>query len=160
MIHSYRSICCVSLVFVIILTVGCRSSRSGTARSERVVNTHTQLHRDSTNFQAQFAAYLQRMETDMHIRILEFFPPVSGDSAANPSLKSVTDISFAQKESRDSLREESRLVHASDSVFEQSSLREKTYDTYRVKKSPWYQPFLPYFVLAFFGVLYSFFKKK
>ena len=83
------------VLFILLLIVGCRSSRSGTSHSDIETNHLKETRTDSLDFKRKFARYLHEQESDLIVRIVEFFPPEPGDTASHGPVKSVTDIDLS-----------------------------------------------------------------
>ena len=135
------------VLFMLLLIVGCRSSRSGTSHSDIETNHLKETRTDSLDFKGKFARYLHEQESDLTVRIVEFFPPKPGDTASHGPVKSVTDIDLSSKSKSDSIINETQLTLTCDT-------------TYQVKQVPWYHPFLPYLVLIFLATLIHYLRRK
>ncbi|WP_044271610.1 hypothetical protein [Bacteroides timonensis] len=148
------------VLFTLLLIVGCRSSRSGTSHSDIETNHLKETRTDSLDFKGKFARYLHEQESDLTVRIVEFFPPEPGDTASHGPVKSVTDIDLSSKSKSDSTINETQLTLTCDTTSEQFHETETVDTTYQVKQVPWYQPFLPYLVLIFLATLIHYLRRK
>lgn len=148
------------VLFMLFLVVGCRSSRSGTSHSDIETIHLKETRKDSIDFNAKFASYLHKQESNLAVRIVEYFPPEPGDTASHGPVKSVTDIDLSSKSKSDSIINETQLTLTCDTTSEQFHETETVDTTYQVKQVPWYQPFLPYLVLIFLTTLIHYFRRK
>ena len=148
------------VLFILLLVVGCRSSRSGTSHSDIETNHLKETRKDSIDFNAKFASYLHEQESNLAVRIVEFFPPEPGDTASHGPVKSVTNIDLSSKNKSDSTIHQKQFTASSDTVSEQSHEIVKTETTYQVKSPPWYEPFIPYLVLALLATIIYYFRRK
>lgn len=148
------------VLFMLFLVVGCRSSRSGTSHSDIETNHLKETRKDSIDFNAMFARYLHEQESNLAIRIVEFFPPEPDDTASHGPVKSVTDIDLSSKSKSDSTINQKQFTTSSDTTSEHSHEIVKTETTYQVKSQPWYEPFIPYLVLIFLATIIYYFRRK
>ncbi len=148
------------VLFILLLIVGCRSSRSGTSHSDIETNHLKETRKDSIDFNAKFASYLQEQESNLIVRIVEFFPPEAGDTASHGPVKSVTDIDLSSKSKSDSTINHKQFTASSDTTSEQSHEIVKAETTYQVKAQPWYEPFIPYLVLILLATIIYYFRRK
>lgn len=148
------------VLFMSLLIVGCRSSRSGTSHSEIETDYLKTSRSDSIDFRERFAHYLSEQESNLHARIIEFYPPIPDDTASHGPVKSITDLDFSSKNKADSVIEEKQLTCSSDTTSIQAQEKKKEYATYQIKKIPWYQPFIPYLILAILATILYYFRKK
>lgn len=148
------------VLFILLLIVGCRSSRSGTSHSD-VQTTHLkETWKDSIDFNAKFARYLHEQESNLAVRIVEYFPPETGDTASHGPVKSVTDIDLSSKSKSDSTISQKQFIASSDTTSEQSHEIAKAETTYQVKAQSWYEPFIPYLVLILLATIIYYFRRK
>lgn len=148
------------VLFILLLIVGCRSSRSGTSRSDIKTDHLKETRKDSIDFNAKFARYLREQESDLSVRIVEYFPPEPGDTASHGPVKSVTDIGLSSKSKSDSTINQKQFIASSDTTSEQSHEIVKAETTYQVKAQPWYEPFIPYLVLILLVTIIYYFRRK
>lgn len=148
------------LLFILLLVVGCRSSRSGISRSDIETDHLKETRKDSIDFNAKFARYLHEQESDLAVRIVEYFPPEPGDTASHGPVKSVTNIGLSSKIKSDSTVNQKQFTASSDTTSEQSHEMVETETAYQVKSQPWYEPFIPYLVLALLTTIIYYFRRK
>lgn len=148
------------VLFILLLVVGCRSSRSGTSRSDIETDHLKETRRDSIDFNAKFARYLHEQESNLAVRIVEYFPPEPGDTASHGPVKSVTDIGLFSKSKSDSTINQKQITASSDTTSEQSHEMVEAETTYQVKSPPWYEPFIPYLVLTLLATIIYYFRRK
>lgn len=148
------------VLFILLLIVGCRSSRSGTSHSDVQTNHLKETRKDSIDFNAKFARYLHEQESNLAVRIVEYFPPEPGDTASHGPVKSVTDIDLSSKSKSDSTISQKQFIASSDTTSEQSHEIVKAETTYQVKVQSWYEPFIPYLVLILLATIIYYFRRK
>lgn len=148
------------VLFILLLIVGCRSLRSGTSHSDIETNHLKETRKDSIDFNAKFARYLHEQESNLAVRIVEYFPPEPGDTASHGPVKSVTDIDLSSKSKSDSTISQKQFIASSDTTSEQFHEIVKAETTYQVKAQPWYEPFIPYLVLALLATIIYYFRRK
>ena len=152
--------CFFFVLFLSFLIVGCRSSRSGTSHSEAETNYLKETRRDSIDYRKMFARYLAEQESRLRARVIEFYPPELGDTTNHGAVKSVTNFDFSFKSKSDSIIEEKQLTYHSDTTSMMGHQQKKEDTTYQIKQFPWYQPFLPYFIVAILALILYYFRKK
>lgn len=152
--------CFFFVSFLSILIVGCRSSRSGSSHSELEASSIKESRNDSTDFKEKFAQYLAEQESNLKVRVIRFYPPEPGDTTTHGAVESVTDIDLSSKIKSDSTVTERQLTVVSDTTFEQSYEKTEADTTYQIKPIPWYQPFVPYLVLAFIATIIYYLRRK
>ncbi len=153
--------CLLSILFISFLVVGCRSSRSGSSHSELEITDLQESRHDSTDFKSKFARYLSEKQSHFTAQITEYFPPEPGDSAAHGAVKSVTNIDLSSTSKSDSAVSKKQITNTSDTTSRDTHKQEVQNTTYQVKQAPWYEPFIPYFVLGLlFTVIYYLRRKK
>lgn len=148
------------VLFMSFLIVGCRSSRSGASHSEVATDYFNETRSDSTDFKEKFAHYLSEQESNLRARIIEFYPPEPGDTATHGPVKSITDLDLSSLNKTDSVVGEKRISFKSDTTSSRLQEIKKEDTTYKVKQMPWYEPFIPYFILAILAVILYYFRKK
>lgn len=131
------------VLFMLFLVVGCRSSRSGIAHSDIETNHLKETRKDSIDFNAMFARYLHEQESNLAVRIVEYFPPEPDDTASHGPVKSVTDIDLSSKSKSDSTKQPETVYHQFRYYLGASHEIVKTETTYQVKSQPWYEPSFP-----------------
>lgn len=149
------------VLFLSLLVVGCRSSRSGTSSSQLETSTLIETRSDSTDFKEKFTRYLSGQESSLKLRVIEFYPPEAGDTAKHGPVKSITDIEQSVKDSSDSLIGEKHLTIRADTTTGKTTIESKETSTYQVEPVPWYEPFIPYIAFAIlFAAIYYFRRKE
>lgn len=152
--------CFFFVLFLPFLIAGCRSSRSGVSHSELETNYLKESRGDSIDFRKMFARYLAEQESRLRARVIEYYPPEPGDTANHGAVKSVTNLDFSSKSKSDSIIEEKQLTYHSDTTSLKGHQQKEENTTYKIKQLPWYQPFIPYFIVAILAVILYYFRKK
>lgn len=142
------------------LVAGCRSSRSGSSHSEVDIQYLKENKHNSVDFKNKLTRKLIEQDAQLRARIIEFYPPNSKDTTRHGPVKSITDLDFSSTSKVDSTVGEKQLICSSDTASEQLIEIKKDDTTYQIKHIPWYQPFIPYLVLAFITVIFYHFRKK
>lgn len=137
------------ILLFILLCAGCRSSRTSSSHTTTESDELFQSRHDSTNFTEKFARYLQEQESNLAIRVVKYYKPTLGDTAAHGAIESVTDLGFTSKSNSDSAINEKSLTATSDTTSNQSKKKEEVKTTLDITPVPWYEPFIPYAALAF-----------
>jgi hypothetical protein len=146
------------MLVISILVVGCRSSRSGTSHSELDTNTIVEAGSDSVDFRKKFAHYLSQQESNLKLRIIEYYP---GDTANHGAVKSMTEIDLSHKTNSDSIIKEQQVTVISDTASINNKTRIAEENIYKIKQHSWYEPFIPYLGLALLGYfIYRIRRKK
>lgn len=149
--NSFRNLFVV--VFILLLVVGCGSSRSGTSHSNIETNHLKETRSDSVDFKEKFAHYLNEKESNLSVRIVEFYPPEPGDTQPHGSIKSVTDLDLSSKNKSDSTIKQKQITISSETISEKTNEKTVVDTTYQVQSTPWYQPFIPYLVFVLIASL-------
>lgn len=156
-----RLIYCLFVLFMLsFLTAGCRSSRSGASHSEINAQYLRETRNDSVDFRERFARKLSEQEARLRGQVIEFYPPLPGDTAERGPIKSITDFDFSSTDISDSVVVDRHIACSSDTTSERLMGNKKEYGVYQIKPLPWYQPFIPYLVLAFIAVIIYYFRKR
>lgn len=140
------------LVLLIFLCAGCRSSCTGSSHIETESDRLDQSRSDSINFTDKFAKYLHNQESNLDIHIVKFYPPAPGDTASHGAIESVTDLNLNNKKTSDSTVHQKNLTVTSDTTSNHLNEESEELTTLAIKTTPWYEPFIPYFVL---GLLFT-----
>nr|DAJ56292.1 MAG TPA: hypothetical protein [Caudoviricetes sp.] len=152
--------CLLSILFISFLVVGCRSSRSGSSHSELEITDLQESRHDSTDFKSKFARYLSEQKSNFKVQVVEYFPPEPGDSSIHGAVKSITNIDLSSTSKSDSTISEKQITATSDTTSRNSYMKEKENSTYKIKQTPWYEPFIPYLVLGFLGTVIYYLRRK
>ena len=142
------------------LVAGCRSSRSGTSHSEVGMQYLKESKNNSVDLKNKLTRKSIEQDGRLRARVIEFYPPDSGDTTQRGPVKSITDLDFSSTSKVDSTVGERQLVCSSDTTSERLAGKKKDDATYQIKHMPWYQPFIPYLVLAFIAAIAYRFRKK
>lgn len=148
------------ILFFSFLIVGCRSSRSGASHSELETIDLQEFRHDSTDFKKKFARYLSEQESNFKVQVVEYFPPEPGDSSTHGAVKSITNIDLSSTSKSDSTILEKQITATSDTTSRNSHIKETENSTYKIKQTPWYEPFIPYLVLSFLATLIYYIHRK
>lgn len=142
------------------LIAGCRSSRSGSSHSEVDVQYLKEHKNNSVDFKTKLIRKLTEQDAQLQARVIEFYPPDSGDTAKHGPVKSITDLAFSSVSEVDSIVGERLLICSSDTTSERLVEKKIEDTTYQIKHIPWYQPFIPYLVFALVVACIYYFRKK
>lgn len=148
------------VLFMSFLVVGCRSSRSGSSSSQLETSTLIETRSDSTDFKEKFSHYLSEQESSLKLRVVEFYPPLPGDTAKHGPIKSITDIEQSVKDKSDSLIGEKHLTITTDTTTNKTTTKSKEISTYQVEPVPWYKPFIPYIAFALLFTIIYYIRRK
>ena len=147
------------LLFILLLVVGCRSSRSGTSRSDIETDHLKETRKDSIDFNAKFAATC--MSKNLTSR------PDRGVLPSGTWWHGFTRFGQISNRYWSIFQKQVRFHNQSETDYCQFRYylgaipwMVEAETIYQVKSPPWYEPFIPYLVLTFLATIIYYFRRK
>lgn len=149
------------VLFVLsLLAAGCRSSRSGSSHTDASMQYLKEANSNSVDIRNRLTRKLAEQDARLRVRVIEYYPPEPADTTGHGSVKSVADLDFSATAKAASTVGESRIACSSDTVSEHLAEEKMEDAAYQVKSQPWYEPFIPYLVLALLATIIYYFRRK